>query len=205
MDFNDFTVFDTETTGFLPNGRVIEIGAARFIDGLKVGTFQMVIKQPEPQTEKEKNALYHALQVNNITPEMIARGFEEEMAFRLFANFCRGSILVAHNYPFDGGMLNEFYTRVVGKEHYAPALCTLSLCRFLKIAPKNGLGDVCKEVGITIEEQHRALGDAEATARLFFNHLLPKIDIEEHVNNFGVTKGSKHSSQLSIKYEYFAH
>ena len=37
------------------------------------------------------------------------------------------------------------------------------------------LGNFCREVGITIEQRHRAGGDAEATVKLF-HHLLCKDD-----------------------------
>ena len=42
-----------------------------------------------------------------------------------------------------------------------------------------GLGKICKHLGITIDERHRAKGDALATAKLF-HHLL-KNDTNGHV------------------------
>lgn len=189
----DYTTFDLETTGFLPKGRIIEIGAVRRKKGIIVGTFQMLVKQQPPFNPE-------AMAVNNIKPEWVAMGYDEEIALRLFANFCRGSVLVAHNYPFDGGMLNEFYTRVVGREHYAPAMCTKSIAKFLGDFKSVSLANICLQLGIARSEAHRALGDALDTDKLFHEYLLPRIDPEEHLNRFNLSEKAK---QLSLKYEYF--
>jgi DNA polymerase-3 subunit epsilon len=80
-------------------------------------------------------------------------------------------IFVAHNVNFDYSYL-KYHFKEAGHELDCKKLCTIRLGRQILPGYKSyGLGNFCREVGIEIEQRHRAFGDAEATAKLF-HHLL---------------------------------
>ena len=82
-------------------------------------------------------------------------------------DFFEDSIFVAHNVSFDYGMFrSEFKT--LGYDFRKPHLCTVVASR--QIIPgyeSYSLGKLSKEIGIQIENRHRAGGDALATTKLF--------------------------------------
>ncbi len=89
-----------------------------------------------------------------------------DIAEKLF-EFLTGHVFVAHNVNFDYSFIREAF-RKVGITYDAPKLCTVRLSR--KIFPgyrSYGLGRICEHLAIKIENRHRAMGDAAATAILF--------------------------------------
>ena len=73
--------------------------------------------------------------------------------------------LVAHNASFDEAFLRHAYARL-GQKLTNPKLCTLRLARrLLPRLPTYRLDALTTYFGIKNRGRHRALGDAEATAR----------------------------------------
>jgi DNA polymerase III subunit epsilon len=88
-------------------------------------------------------------------------------------------IFVAHNVNFDYSFV-KYHLAQCGYELNCKKLCTIRLGRqILPGMAGYGLGKICRQLGITIEDRHRATGDAMATLRLF-HHLL-KCDTNGHV------------------------
>jgi DNA polymerase III subunit epsilon len=78
-----------------------------------------------------------------------------------------GCIFVAHNVLFDYSFVREEFSRL-GYNYKRPMLCTVKLSRkIIPGHPSYSLGNLCASLGITIENRHRAMGDAWATAKLF--------------------------------------
>ena len=78
-----------------------------------------------------------------------------------------GTIFVAHNVGFDFGFVREEFRRL-GYDYQRPTLCTAKLSR--KLLPGHhsySLGKLCNDLGIVLEDRHRAFGDARATVELF--------------------------------------
>ncbi len=75
------------------------------------------------------------------------------------AHRLHGAVLAAHNLPFDLRMLTGEFTRLAVKFDPGSGIDTLRITRAR-------LQDACRSYGIEIEAAHRALDDAEATARL---------------------------------------
>jgi DNA polymerase-3 subunit epsilon len=97
-------------------------------------------------------------------------------------------IFVAHNVNFDYSFVKHHLAQS-GYELNCKKLCTVRLGRqILPGIPGYGLGKICKHLGITIQERHRASGDAMATLQLF-HHLL-KCDTNGHVQTM-LNKKSK--------------
>jgi len=106
-------------------------------------------------------------QMTGITNEMVegAPTFED-IAEELYT-LLHDRIFVAHNAGFDYGFIRSNLD-VCGYELRTKKLCTVRLSR--KIFPgfkKYGLGRLCEQLGIVIDNRHRAFGDAEATAKVF--------------------------------------
>ena len=74
-------------------------------------------------------------------------------------------VFVAHNAPFDWGFVNMELARADAEPLNGRSLCTVHLARkLLSHLPRRSLDYVTAHYGIVIEDRHRALGDAVATA-----------------------------------------
>jgi DNA polymerase-3 subunit epsilon len=78
--------------------------------------------------------------------------------------------LVAHNAPFDRRFLERAW--LDGRPALPPFLCSLRLSRRLVRAPSYGLGVLARQLSIPADTRHRALADAEITARLWWELIL---------------------------------
>lgn len=157
-----FTVFDTETTGLMPNkDDIVQIGAVRVVNGRIVPgeeVDQLVNPgRPIPMASSK---------VHGITDEMVAGAPEPLDAVEDFFGFTKGSVIVAHNAPFDMAFLHR-YGKVRGLDWDHPILDTVLLSAVVFGANEvHTLDALCTRLGIEIraEVRHTALGDAEATA-----------------------------------------
>jgi len=93
-----------------------------------------------------------------------------------------GKVFVAHNVNFDYGFIRHEFKRL-GYDYKRDTLCTVKLSRkILPGKPSYSLGNLCKSLGIEIENRHRAGGDAFATVKLIEillqtdrNHIFSKL------------------------------
>lgn len=98
------------------------------------------------------------------------------------AGFIGDSVIVAHNLPFDLGFLNQELGRNCGFHLANPALCTVRLGRrLLPHLPDRRLDTLADHYGFSFAGRHRALGDAEVTARLLlrFIGLLEEMGVQD--------------------------
>ena len=145
-------VVDVETTGFGSNDRIVEI-AAITLDPLtwaKVDEFDTLIN---PERDVGPTGIH------GITASMVEAAPTFTDIIAAVAGRLQGSLLIAHNLAFDVKMLRYEF------ERYGVALDPgAGLCTFL--ATRKRLVLACKERGIRLSQQHRALADARATAEL---------------------------------------
>jgi DNA polymerase-3 subunit epsilon len=81
--------------------------------------------------------------------------------------FTEGCIFVAHNVNFDYSFVRDEFASL-GYKYRRDTICTVRLSRkFLPGKDSYSLGKLCASLGIEVQNRHRALGDAEATAKLF--------------------------------------
>jgi DNA polymerase III subunit epsilon len=79
----------------------------------------------------------------------------------------RDSVFVAHNVNFDYGFIREEF-KSLGADFQKPKLCTVRMARKVFPGyPSYSLGNICARLGIPLRDRHRAMGDAEATQKLF--------------------------------------
>ena len=180
---DSFVVFDIETTGFsAEHDRIIEIGAVKIVDGEEVGYFSQFINPQIPIPFKIE-------QLTGITDEMVKDAPLIDVVLPEFLEFCKGSILVAHNAEFDTGFIKEKAYQL-GMEYDFTVVDTLPLARVLltEIA-KFTLDHICKTLNIKLENHHRAVDDAGATAKIFleFCNMLEEREIHtlKEINELG--------------------
>lgn len=78
-----------------------------------------------------------------------------------------GRTFIAHNVSFDYSFIQEEFRRL-GYYYHRKTLCTVKLARrFLPGHTSYSLGKLCSDLDISIQNRHRAAGDAMATVKLF--------------------------------------
>ncbi|WP_373523335.1 exonuclease domain-containing protein [Aquiflexum sp.] len=156
-----FAIVDIETTGGNPTqGGITEI-AALVHDGEKI------VDQFHTLINPERFIPGFITGLTGIDQQMVSDApVFSDIAHRLF-EFLNDKVFIAHNVNFDYSFIKES----LKKEGYTldvPKLCTVRLSR--KVFPgykSYGLGRICEQLSIKIENRHRAYGDAAATAKLF--------------------------------------
>jgi DNA polymerase III subunit epsilon len=105
--------------------------------------------------------------LTGITNKMLIRAPRfEDVAHQVY-NLLQGRIFVAHNVNFDYSFIRH-HLSACGYDLHQRKLCTVRMSR--KIFPGlrgYSLGKLCLAFSIPNEQRHRAMGDAQATARLF--------------------------------------
>lgn len=162
--FNDtFVVFDIETTGLSSaHDQITEIGAIKIEQGEIVSEFSQLINPGV-------NITTEISELTGITNEMVASAPPIENVLPKFIDFCEEAVLVAHNANFDIGFIRE-NLRKMNKPFTFSVIDTLTLSRILlKELKRHKLNLVAKALGINLENHHRAVHDARATAEIFLH------------------------------------
>jgi DNA polymerase III subunit epsilon len=156
-----FCVVDLETTGGSAEGgsMITEIGAVKVRGGEVLGEFQTLVN---PRTQIP--AFIAVL--TGISNSMVAEAPPVESALPAFLEFAAGTVLVAHNAPFDIGFL-RYFAEQQGRPW--PAFEVLDTARLARRvitrddAPNCKLSSLAKAFSSTTTPNHRALSDARAT------------------------------------------
>lgn len=158
-------VFDIETTGFGPvHDKIIEIGAVKVVEGEIADTFSTFINPQIPIP-------YDIQQLTSITDEMVFDAPTIDIILPQFLEFCKDCILVAHNASFDVGFITK-KAQQLGITTDFTVIDTVSLARMLlPNLNKFKLNIVAKELNISLENHHRAVDDAGATAEIYVKFL----------------------------------
>jgi DNA polymerase-3 subunit epsilon len=171
----EYAVVDIETTGsYTGSDKITEI-AILIHNGKKViDRFQTLIN-PESYIPAWITSL------TGISNEMVAnapRFFE--VAKDIYQKL-DGRVFVAHNVNFDYNFIRQEF-KSLGGDFNSKKLCTVRLSRKIFPGfPSYSLGNLCKQLGIKINDRHRAFGDAEATAKVL--SLLIKNDAGGQIEN----------------------
>jgi DNA polymerase-3 subunit alpha (Gram-positive type) len=161
--FDDtYVVFDLETTGLNPkHDKIIEIGAVKIENGQITETFTALIDPHEPLSEK-------IIAITGIEDEQLAGQPSIEEILPRFHQFIGESVLVAHNAAFDTGFIREACKKL-DLPYRSTSVDTLGMSRLLlKDLKRHKLNLVAKHLGIKLDNHHRALDDATATAEIWF-------------------------------------
>lgn len=172
-----FVVVDLETTGGSPQGcGITEIGAVKVRGGQVLGEFHSLVNPGEPIP-----AFIAVL--TGITDAMVGASPRIEGVLPSFLEFARGTVLVAHNAPFDIGFLKAACATTGHPWPDGPVLDTARLARHVITrdeAPDRKLSTLARVFRSPTAPDHRALTDARATVVVLHGLI-------ERVGNLGVT------------------
>ncbi len=164
-----YVVYDIETTGFSQEfDEIIEIAACKVYQGGIIEKYETFVNPRRHISEK-------ITELTSITDEMVSDAKYIEDVLPEFLEFCKGSILVAHNAKFDVGMIYAKLRKCnIGYEEF-PVIDTLNLFRVLagysEEEKKFNLKVLSKHYKIKQEQHHRAIDDTRVTALCFISML----------------------------------
>ncbi|WP_300016491.1 PolC-type DNA polymerase III [uncultured Roseobacter sp.] len=176
-----FVPFDTETTGLsVEKDAIVQLGAVRVLNGRIVegevlDTYVNPGRAIPPASTK----------IHGVTDADVAAAPDIGTAGRSFHHFARDAVLVAHNAPFDIGLLRRFQSDMEVEWNH-PVLDTVLLSAVVfGTNEEHSLDALCDRLAVTLPAhlRHTALGDAQATAQALVK-LLPLLE-GKGVRTFG--------------------
>jgi DNA polymerase-3 subunit alpha (Gram-positive type) len=201
---DEFVVFDIETTGLNSNkDDIIEIGAVKIKNRKIIDSFSTFV-----HTNKSLPA--KIIELTSITDDMLVGQPDITSALKEFYLFVgEKGVLVAHNANFDISFIKNKTKTNLNIDYNPSFVDTLELSKVLMKQVKNyKLNTLTKKLGIKLENHHRAVDDAQATAQLFIcllNMLSDRaiFDIgnvnEELKNEIDVVKQSSFHVNILVK------
>ena len=167
-----WVVVDLETTGLGAGAEITEIGAVRVRNGAVVDEFSSLVKPSRPIPP-------FITSLTGITPAMVA---EADPIASVLERFMEWSglgaedcpVLVAHNASFDVGFLRRSARACARPWPRVRVVDTLALARLALPRPlvrNHKLGTVASYFGTATVPEHRALGDARATAEILLGFI----------------------------------
>lgn len=162
---SSFIVFDLETTGLSSETeKITEIGAVKVENGKITDRWSSFVNPENPIPA-------NIVELTGITDEMVANAPKIDEALPQFLKFCEGSVLVAHNAKFDVGFIKK-NAKDLNIPFNFSYLDTLQLARCLYPDLANHkLNTLSKHLNVLLENHHRAVDDAKATADIFVEML----------------------------------
>ena len=158
---NDCVVFDVETTGLdATTCEIIEIGAVKVKDGKLAETFSCLIKPTQEIPDEITN-------LTGITNEMVANCYTMKDVLQDFYKFTRNSVLVAYNIAFDYKFIylaGQSQGYVFDNKQIDAMVLAKTKLKGLK---NYKLKTVVEKLNVPLENAHRAVNDAIATAEAF--------------------------------------
>jgi DNA polymerase-3 subunit epsilon len=172
-----FVVVDLETTGgsAADGSSITEVGAVKVRQGEVLGEFQTLVR---PTSDIPP---FIAV-LTGITNAMVADAPLIDSVLPAFLEFAAGSVLVAHNAPFDVGFLRHFAAELELEWPRFDILDTAKLARRVVTrdeAPNCKLSSLARLFRSSTTPNHRALSDARATVDVLHGLI-------ERLGNLGV-------------------
>ena len=157
----DYVVFDIETTGFSPTkNKIIEIGAVKVRNG-------EIIDRMDEFVNPEVPIPFDIERLTGINDAMVMGADTVDKVLPRFLEFVGDAALVAHNASFDVSFIAQ-NAMLLGLPFDPTVLDTVTLARaLLPNLNRFKLDTVAKALGVSLENHHRAVDDAEATAGIF--------------------------------------
>ena len=163
LDDLTFSVIDTETTGMSSNfNRVIDIGIVTIEHGKITKTWEHLI-DPEQDIPFWITTFTH-INAKHVYGKPVFSDLQDTIMEKI-----KDTVIVGHNVGFDFAFLKKEFGRLNTPFDF-PKLCTVLLGRKLyPELPSFNLDTLSKHFKLQIDDRHRALPDAKATAEIFLN------------------------------------
>ncbi len=185
----EYVVFDIETTGLnAAKDKITEIGAVKVSGGEICDTFSTFVDPGIPIPE-------FITKLTGISDTMVAGAPGIEAALKSFLEFTGELPVVAHNATFDTGFI-KVASKAYNNKFDNIIIDTLQMSRslFPKLS-KHKLDVVAKHLDIKLDNHHRAVHDATATAEILIKCL-------ELLKERGVQTLSGIDQELSGHFDY---
>jgi DNA polymerase III epsilon subunit family exonuclease len=157
----DYVVVDLETTGFAAHrgDRIVEVAVLRCRPG--AGIVDRFVTLVDPQRSIGASRI-HGIARSDVGSAPTFTTIAASVLERL-----QDAVIVAHNARFDIAFLESELRRAGLVGPPGPMLCTMGLAGRLGVPVRGrSLATCCKHFAISLERQHGAEHDAQATARL---------------------------------------
>lgn len=159
----NFVVLDLETTGWsAQDDAITEVGAVLIHGGVRTGEFASLVNPGIPVPASIEK-------LTGISDCLLARAPRLADVVTGLLRFAAGSVLVAHNAPFDLGFLTAACAECGLTWPGYSVLDTVALARELLTedeVPDHRLGTLAEYFRTRTAPRHRALADARATAEI---------------------------------------
>ena len=167
LSAEEWVVVDLETTGGAPKRghRVTEVAAVR-VSGGRIADTYCTLVNPDRGIPRVIEAL------TGITQEMVMGAPRFHEVASSVESAIAGRVFVAHNAAFDWRFICHEMEMATGTVPAGRQLCTVRLARkLLPELPSRSLDALALYFGVAIEQRHRALDDAVATAKVLLRLL----------------------------------
>ena len=156
-----YCVLDIETTGLSPQTeKITEFGIMKIKNGEVIDTFECFVNPEKPIPPK-------VAEITHITDDMVKDAETIELVMPKVIEFCKDSVIVAHNANFDVGFIRH-NAKLLGLEFNYPYIDSLALAKMIfPDLKKFKLGVIADHLKIKVEVAHRALADVETLVAVF--------------------------------------
>jgi DNA polymerase III epsilon subunit-like protein len=198
-----YVAIDTETSGLMPGGRLLEVAAVRCdAEGRVLGKFEAIVCPDDPQWMHAPYA-EEALAVNDLDVGLVMGGINvrDSDFWRSLLGFIRTTprgdsrlpLVVAHVATFDVGMIHKEFHHAAKQEGLDASIrwptsmdlpiCTVGCDLLLRPDAKvHTLLSVAERWGVERQgPAHRAIGDALTCAKVFAKMMPELPDLGEEI------------------------
>ena len=178
---DSFIAFDVETPNH-NNDRISGIGITVIENGVitqSVGT----LVNPETYFDRFN------IELTGITPEAVKNAPTFDRLWERIGDAFCGNILLAHNAPFDMGVLSKCIADYgMASPDTLRYACTCNMARrFFPRMEHHGLADLCCWYGIGLDH-HKADSDARACAEILLRYVEDGFDIKPFYRRYDVMR-----------------
>lgn len=168
--FKDFVAFDVETTGIdTVKDSIIELSAVKVKDGKITDTFSELVRPIDKKIPEEVE------QLTGIRNDDVISAREIWEVFPDFAKFIGDNVLVGYNnIAFDSKFLvraGRYSHIILNNKHFDVMKYSLNFKKQLGITKAVKLVELGNMLNIENPQAHRALADAETTAKIYLKLL----------------------------------
>jgi DNA polymerase-3 subunit epsilon len=157
----NFTAIDFETANGSP-ASPCAVGLVKVRDGKLVDGLAMLFQPPYPHNWFHQGNI----QVHGIRPSDVEDAISWDQALAFLLEFVGDDVLVAHNAPFDMGVLSASASAIQVPLPQITYTCSLEISRKTYNLESYRLNSVAYAIGHEDFKHHDALADADACARI---------------------------------------
>lgn len=171
-----YIVFDTET----PNARNDSICSI----GISVVECGRIIQERYDLVDPQCHFDPFHVQLHGISPQMVEHAKTFPVLWEEIAPLMESGVLIAHNAPFDLGVLSKLFRRHGIRKNPDYYGCTVQMGRkFLPEAENHKLNTLCDLLQIPLDH-HNAASDSHACAELLCYYLSMGFPVEEQIRKW---------------------